>query len=585
MAIAQINPQTAHREIHSKLRRAWHKERRFVHLRGACSFLLWCVALVMVDFLIDWLFMMPPYGRVAMLVANVGVLGVVTHRNWISRLHRFDAVRVCLQVERKHPELHNLLVSYVQLDAAHQSAASPALLAAMKQQAVEETRPLNFREIVTYKDLQRLLAVSALCLLLFAAASINWSAHFWTLLQRMVNPTATITYPTKTNIDDITGHVSLKYGQPQRLAAKCSGEVPAQGTLYVRPPNGQWDQVPLVRGEDGQFGYVFDKVFQSFSYFVKVGDAKSPTYEVTVVPPPRIKKARVIPEYPKYTGLKNAPLERLNFPVPQNTALAWELTFDRPLSKAALVRLPSDAPAAATAPSGPAGSPPAPVQAEPVKHPMNISDDGLTATLTFNKSNVGESFLYTFEYTERDYGYEYPEAVRYGVEVMHDSRPEVELVSPAQDLKCTPDKMLALGFRASDNYGLKEAIVVYTLDPLQDERLWKRHKLPTALSGKLAEGLEKLELAKLIKDLKVGDNVTLALEVIDNHEDAAGKSAGLWNRSRTVRLSVLSKEDYLRFIAEENAKLVKEVVDIHSEETKASGEVKGMYDPASQPAP
>src|ERR1035437_8710616 len=111
-------------EIHVKLRKAWRKERRFVHTRGLCSMLLWAVALVLMDFVIDWLFLSSTavgdfgsaVGRLALLAIDLAVLAFIAWRRWLRLLRGFDPVRVALQGENRHPELKSLLVSYIQLE-------------------------------------------------------------------------------------------------------------------------------------------------------------------------------------------------------------------------------------------------------------------------------------------------------------------------------------------------------------------------------------------------------------------------------------------------------------------------------------
>ena len=68
----------------------------------------------------------------------------------------------------------NLLVSFVQLGQSADPDASPALLAALRRQAVQDTAPINFREIVNYRELKKLFAVSAIAVLLFGGYSFNF---------------------------------------------------------------------------------------------------------------------------------------------------------------------------------------------------------------------------------------------------------------------------------------------------------------------------------------------------------------------------------------------------------------------------
>ena len=131
--------------IENKLRQAWHQERRFVNVRGASRLLIWIVAMLVVDFLIDWgvVFRARVEGRfgVLLLVVNIAILIWVLWHEWLRHLKPFDPVLVALDVEAKHPELSSVLVSYTQLKGpmANQPNVSADLIAAMRDQAIERT--------------------------------------------------------------------------------------------------------------------------------------------------------------------------------------------------------------------------------------------------------------------------------------------------------------------------------------------------------------------------------------------------------------------------------------------------------------
>ncbi len=82
--------------IEEKLRQAWHKERRYFHARGICHVLVWLVALIALDFAVDWLLEIPGYARVLLLAINIATLSVVVYRNWLRYLKPFDRTRVAL---------------------------------------------------------------------------------------------------------------------------------------------------------------------------------------------------------------------------------------------------------------------------------------------------------------------------------------------------------------------------------------------------------------------------------------------------------------------------------------------------------
>ncbi len=328
-----------HTMIDVKLRRAWRKERRYQHYRAACQIALWVVSLLVLTFVLDWQLRLPWYGRLMLLGFNVGVLGWSIWHYWLRHLRQFDPVRVALQVESHNPELESLLVSFVQLrqeqgDDAH---ISPSLLNAMRQQAIEVTGPIDFKRIINYAQLKRILIVSLAAVLFFTGISVNWNDYFKALVVRMINPAANVQYPTRTNITNVSGDLVVQQGERVVIDVAAEGMVPQEGRLHVRPIDGDWERLPLLQQEPNQFAARFTDVYQSFDYWVKLGDDRTEKFRVTVVPPPQIVGTKVIATYPSYTGTASAEKNVLNITVPEGTQLQWELTLDRPLSKGAIM--------------------------------------------------------------------------------------------------------------------------------------------------------------------------------------------------------------------------------------------------------
>ncbi len=334
-----IDAQRQRKLIDRKLRRAWHKERRYHHFRAACQVALWAVALILIDFGLDWLLRLPYYGRVMLLAFNGAVLAWALWHHWLRYLRRYDPVRVALQVEARNPELESLLVSFVQLREKEGEAAyaSPQLLDAMRRQAGEATAPLDFKRIISYTQLRRIGLVSLAAVLFFTAISINWRDYFHALVIRLINPAANVDYPTRTQIVEITGDLVVQQGERVVIEVRAEGQVPQEGKLLVRPVDGEWERLPLLQNEPRQFACRFPDVYQSFDYRVKIGDDESRRHRVVVVPPPQIVDTSVIVKFPQYTGGQTSEKDTLNVQAPERTEITWQLTLDQPLAEAELI--------------------------------------------------------------------------------------------------------------------------------------------------------------------------------------------------------------------------------------------------------
>lgn len=539
--------------VTDKLHRAWRKERRFHHTRGLCYLVLWALAMVLLDLLVDFLFRVPGYWRLVLVACNVGVIGWVVWHHWLRHLRRYDAVRTALQVEGRHPELQSLLVSFVQfgerrLEGSH---ISPSLVRALQRQTIEYTQPIDFREIISYRELKRIFLVSALVVAFFGVVSVNWSQHLRVLFYRLLNPAARVGYPTRTRLLAVTGHQTIQQGTKVAIQARAAGLLPRDGTLYVRPEAGAWENVPFPRaqGADDTYSYEFSEVYQTFRYRIRLGDVSSEEYQITVVPPPRIVGTSVRLEYPEYTGLAPQTLDILNLEVPEGTKLLWELRCDQALASAAVLR----------------------EGAQPI--PMQLEGGGRLARF---EAVATESFDYSFRWNEKEHGYEYKDEVRYFVQVIPDSAPQVEILRPLEDEKATTRKTLSVQFQARDDYGLADAAIVYTVNDGEEQR-----SPLGGLKGRLVEREATWTLKQSIPSLKEGDVVTYLIEVADNH---SGPDGAFKSRSQGRRLYIVSVDEYLRYLAERRRKLVGDIRTMHQQETEATEKV-GEIDAKAPPAP
>ena len=515
--------------IEDKLREAWRREQRFVHLRGASRFLVWLVVLIGLDFLIDW-GILARTGASAKFgyllpVMNVAVLLWVLWHEWLRHLRRYDPLRVALEVESRHPELSSVLVSYTQLEGTveKQPNVSRDLIEAMRGEAVLQTRSLDFREIVDFGQLRNLLFVTVGSLLLFGAISINWREHVGTLFQRLLG--AEVEYPTRTQVVDVTGDLLVRLGDPVTVSARAAGVIPEAGEILTRPivgdpreggaaeNNGAWQSLPMKRSQNTPtYTRELKELTTDLVYYVRLGDDESEPRRITVVPSPRVVAARLTLVYPAYMDRDPSETDQLNVEVPEGTEIRWQLTC-APRVKRLEVR---------------------------------ADDRTLEATLDENGERAAfalradDAFKYTFHWTERESGqdFEYDD-VQYTVRVVADLVPEVELIRPAASGLATVKKTLEIEARAVDDLGLSTAWLVYSVDGSAEER-FPIHDFGGA-DRKTFQATWKL--AEKIDGLKPGMRIMYGIEVGDRHPSGVAHR----RRSVTRQLTIVEPERYLQW--------------------------------------
>ena len=534
--------------IQNKLKETWGKERLFAHLRGLSTFVIWTVGLIFVDLLLDWLFLIPGQIRFLLLMANFITLGVIFHKRWWQSLNPYDPVRVALQVEGRHPEFQNLLVSYIQLDtgAATIHHASPRLIQAMQNQTIQITEPIRFKEIIDLNELKNLFMFTATMFIAFALACVSWPTHFRILAIRMFNPAAEVIYPTNTNIKVLTDQpLVVRQGDPILLNFQADGIVPGKGLLEIRPQGMKsWEQFQMLKKADAPtYEHEIAEAYRSFQYRARIGDSMSrPVSHVEVVPPPQVVTAGVRLRYPLYMNIDEQTIDTLNFDVFQGTRIQWTLTFDQPLSAAEMQI----------------------ADAEPKK--LKLSKNGIEAQVELSPKT---SFHYQFKFTLKQHPFSWVEDIHYFVQVMPDVPPRVDILQPlAEKEKATRHKSVEIKFSAEDDHGIAQAWLVYKLNDGEERRkdIGKYDK--RAVTGEYTA-----KLVGLVPDVKEGNSITYHIEVADNHMGEGGRNRG---RSQQRVVSVVSIEAYLKEFFARKEKLDSEILNIQKVEQEGSLEVKAL---------
>ena len=332
--------------IEQKLRTAWSKEQRFFHIRGLARLLIWAVVLVLVDLVIDWQILfrsrLTGYPQILLLLINVGVLGWVIWNEWLRHLKGFDAVRVSLEVEANHPKLRSILVSYMQFEDhdAESLKASQSLLDAMRNQAISLTSPLDFREVVDFRQLRNLFLFAAVCIGGFSLVSYSRSDHMRSLFLRLVGMDKD--YPTKTKVEVVTKNTTIKQGESVEIVAIAKGKIPESGRLYSRSDSGSPQSKTLKKGDElAEFKTIVPEVFEAFTYYIRIGDARTEEFTVSVSPPPEIVSTQISFTYPEYLdrdGSLEPPLDTLNLSVAEGTRVKWVLKCNPAIGALDVVR-------------------------------------------------------------------------------------------------------------------------------------------------------------------------------------------------------------------------------------------------------
>jgi hypothetical protein len=117
----------------------------------------------------------------------------------------------------------------------------------------------------------------------------------------------------------------------------------------------------------------------------------------------------------------------------------------------------------------------------------------------------------------------------------------VRLVFPAEDAKATLNREMKLTFSATDDRGLARAWIVFSLNAGREQR----REIGDLLGKAPVQRQVPWPIRESIRDLRLGDIVTYAIEVADGRPSDNGARRA---RSRSRRVQFVSDDEYLRYL-------------------------------------
>ena len=575
-------------DLKERLGRVRSKERGYIAIQGICRVLVALVFVIVAFFLIDWIVDLP-YGA-RLIAAGLGLLivGYVAYRFLYSELRKIqDDDEMALRVEARNPDLRGRLISTLQLARTKQSggyAGSNQMLAALEDETVRMSDPLDFSQIVSTVMLKRLMIAALIVVAIKVALIAQFPDHFRALAERLYNPEKQ--YPTKTRLkgavkvpafvargDDIQVEITL---DPAFVIPK-AGQI-----LFINLKSGTNIPVELLPVDGERFSGKLSKALEDVDVVVEIGDVRTKKVPVKVHSRPEIDTNRSLEgvkyTLPAYTEEPSPPPSRFGpLAALQGSTAEIEFTATKPLKSAVIVRADGKKFDLKALPA------PAPVQV-PGEPSKPKEPEGMTWRLVGFQIEKSGSFHVELEdanglanYPKPDlsgklYG---PQPLEYPIDARPDLAPTIKLVKPTRDSTVTPTARPVIVYNARDDYGLRMVWLAYNILHENDASVTRSDGTSERIVPKKATRLEykidRDENKKLRRDLskatitfdlakinaKVGDQVVFWLECddyCDANDEAPRKSKDgdiepvlpgekVYPRTQDVKLTVISRAD------------------------------------------
>jgi hypothetical protein len=372
----------------------------------------------------------------ALAAAAVGYLTLVR-----PLLRRVNPLYAAVQVERTIEDPKNTVSGYV--EARDRADVPDAVRAAMGARAAAAAGEADLNRAVDHRSLLYAGgAAVALLLTLIVLFFVFRPTQFTSLLTRAFVPFSSDPIATRTRIDLTDppgGDVTVTAGQSVTVRVHVGGKVPGPGApdrLRVRlrhTPDGDYEDLPLEQAEssrDWQVRVPETLIRNGVWYKVAGGDAETPEYRVTVRSVPKFTDFEVAYEFPAYVRRPPAASTDAHLEGYRGTKVTLIGKTNRTVTDG---RLTFDPPT-----RDPVAGVPVPGRPDALRFEFTLTDPG------------GYRLGFTSDEGERA-----PESPPFGIRIIEDFAPQVEVVEPKEDEVPLPTNgHLEVDGRVGDDFGI-----------------------------------------------------------------------------------------------------------------------------------
>ncbi len=251
------------------------------------------------------------------------------------------------------------------------------------------------------------------------------------------------------------GNVEMQRGESIMIVARIINAVPDTVNLRLQDDNVNWRDVPMSRDGSGSdsasYSYFLPSMQKDTTYYITFnerGEQASQQYEISLFDLPQIEQIDLAFDYPDYTGIEdNAEDDSGDMVVPEGTVVDLTVTFNKAIEQAAIEfdEAYSEESELEIAP-------------EPYAD-LALFIDGNVGTARFT---VNQDGVYRIQATDIT-GLESQNPLDYFIRSIADMPPELALQRPGRDQEVMPLEEVVLQVDASDDYGLSEFTLSYSV--------------------------------------------------------------------------------------------------------------------------
>ncbi|MBL8859998.1 MAG: hypothetical protein JNL28_15930 [Planctomycetes bacterium] len=432
-----------------------------VFLHGLATALTFGALWLLAAFLLDWALHLPGPIRIFHLGLLTAIPAFFLWRDLVRPLSkRPDRAGLAVIVERAHPDLHQVLVSAVQISADDRGAGDAELVSAVVAEAEQRAPQIDLDRVLDPSGPRRrawiALATCASVVLLFV---LRWDMAS-VFLARMAG--ANTPWPQRTHLaievptaarlfvdsepapdadvhqDEVTHKVAR--GSDVPILVRADGEVPEEVVLHFTSGH----RVVLAAGGGAEFRTLLPAVQEDLSFYATGGDDQDelPLVHLRVLQPPDVSGLAVEITPPAYSGLAATVNFDRDVEVLSGSKVVVHVLTDPPSATGKVRLVPEDRL----------------LELETLPFPLSADEAAANKTARTGLAFAilpTKSLRYRFELHDST-GLSNPNPGLFGITVVEDRAPEVELLSPGRgDFDTVAGGVLPLRARAEDDFGIQ----------------------------------------------------------------------------------------------------------------------------------
>jgi hypothetical protein len=456
-----------------------------------------------------------------------GALGVVGW--WFARacMQRRSLEATALSIEAVHPELHNHLISALQLPDSLRKYPETGLSHTLVDRLLEVTQTqieqLTAQPLVDWRAVWRQVLV--VTPLVVAALGFSWFAPHLLAgsVAQLFQPLSLMgVQPTVLTLGEFPQRLLI--GQSLTLEVTASGRLPAAVRLRSWHAGKEHNDLMLVDGP-GLFRYTFRNQRDALKFQAVAGAATSDVGEVEVVEAPAIGNFRVRYQYPDYTGLPGKITEGTgHLEALPGSEVRIQLAANKPIAQGQLIF------------------------DDHTQLPLSVRADGLLqATAVITKPGG-----YRVQVQDA-HGFFNQDQVDYRIDIIPDTPPQVDLQAPEPEVDLDEARVITLEYEARDDFGVRDLTLVYRVGAFGEKRLVidRVDEVATRYRGRY-----HWDVTDLFSD--ASEAITYYLEVWDT-DTVSGPKRGV---SATHTLRLRGREEEHRRLDELQQQVAEKLIDL-----------------------